>query len=428
MTLTYDATQVSIAGDTTGTVVVRIPAASAFVDVAVVAVNDALADGTQTVVVVPTALGFDSIAGLVDVLDDAQDADISITTLVLSPRQISEQLGTTNASITRSDGLGGVSINMVSSDTGEATTVPTNFTLANGVLTRTVSVRGVNDTLADGTQTVLLTASVASGRNYAPISDVVDILDNEPRQITVTLALPTISEKSGLAATTGTVNIGFARSDDLTVYLLSSDPSEARVPASVVIPAGSITATFDIEAIDEIAGDGLRTVTIFAFADAYRSGLAQLYVMSDADGLERYDRQGDTNLHREQGQLRIEGNVVRFPSDWGINVTASSRDNGSQTHPGPVRNLPTLSTDRLVPGVSIENNVVANLADATGGGIRLSGDPLAAPQSSVPFARLVNNTVFGEPVRQQVNGQTLADFVFLLDTSSSFGRRHPAVA
>ena len=244
----------------------------------------------------------------------------------------------------------------------------------------------------------------------------------------MTLALPTISEKAGLAATTGTVNIGFPRSDDLTVYLLSSDPSEARVPASVLIPAGSTTATFPIEAIDEIAGDGLRTVTIFAFADTYRSGLAQLYVVSDADGLERYDRQGDTNLLREQGQLRIEGNVVRFPSEWGINVAASSRDSGTQTHPGPVQNLPTLSTDRLVPGVSIENNVVANLQDAAGGGIRLSGDPQLRRRHRVPFARLVNNTVFGETVRQQVNGQTLADFVFLLDTSSSFGRRHPAVA
>ncbi len=105
-------------------------------------------------------------------------------------------------------------------------------------------------------------------------------------------------------------------------------------------------------------------------------------------------RLGDQNTEREQGQLRIEANTVRFASGYGILVDAGSRDATGVPHPGGIRNLPTLNAGRLVPSLTVRNNVIA---ESGVGGILFSGDPNAAgtPLAVVPFGQLVNNTVYG---------------------------------
>ncbi len=105
-------------------------------------------------------------------------------------------------------------------------------------------------------------------------------------------------------------------------------------------------------------------------------------------------RLGDDNLHREQGHVQIEANTIRDVLEFGIVVDAGPRGaGGSLTHPGAVLNVPTLNTDRLVPGVTIENNVIFGSGE---GGISFSGDPNAAsPLASVPFGRILNNTIYG---------------------------------
>ncbi len=106
-------------------------------------------------------------------------------------------------------------------------------------------------------------------------------------------------------------------------------------------------------------------------------------------------RLGDSNLFRDQGQILIANNTISNSSQFGIIVDASARDaGGSLSHPGGVRNLPTINNDRLTGSIKIENNVVANFGQ---GGIRFSGDANTGtlPLSSVPFGRIMNNTVYG---------------------------------
>ena len=59
-----------------------------------------------------------------------------------------------------------------------------------------------------------------------------------------------------------------------------------------------------------------------------------------------------------------------------------------------MRNLPTLNAARLVPSLTVRNNVIA---ESGVGGILFSGDPSAAgtPLAVVPYGQLVNNTIFG---------------------------------
>ncbi|MEO8268418.1 MAG: hypothetical protein ABI557_01785, partial [Aureliella sp.] len=108
-----------------------------------------------------------------------------------------------------------------------------------------------------------------------------------------------------------------------------------------------------------------------------------------------FARLGDRNLPRDQGQVLISNNTISNSLEFGIIVDAGNRDvSGSLAHPGSVRNLPTINNDRLTGGVKVENNVVANFGQ---GGIRFSGDPNTGtlPLSSVPFGRILNNTIYG---------------------------------
>ncbi len=105
---------------------------------------------------------------------------------------------------------------------------------------------------------------------------------------------------------------------------------------------------------------------------------------------------GDKNLFRDQGQLIIQSSRISNASQFGINVDSGRRDGPEgNTHQGPTRVTREINNQRLVPGVVVENNVVfANI----GGGIRFAGDPninAAGQVASVPFGRIVNNTVYG---------------------------------
>lgn len=153
-------------------------------------------------------------------------------------------------------------------------------------------------------------------------------------------------------------------------------------------------------------------------------------------------RLGDSNLHRDQGHVQIEQNLIRDFSQIGILVDAGVRDAASAelpfeffptdfAHPGSPIRFDTLNNANLAPGVTLENNVVANIGQIA---IRFGGDPNggAIPGAPAPFGKIVNNTVYGGPeprgVGIEVTGSaspTLANNIVaftatgVLDNSSS---------
>src|SRR5262249_9652011 len=93
-------------------------------------------------------------------------------------------------------------------------------------------------------------------------------------------------------------------------------------------------------------------------------------------------------------------NKIFASSQAGILVDAGVRDAATGNSPlGSVRNLTTLNNEQLAPGLTVTNNVVANSGVV---GIRFSGDPNGTdaqgnqlPIATVPFARIMNNTIYG---------------------------------
>ncbi|MBS0262507.1 MAG: hypothetical protein JSS02_11200, partial [Planctomycetes bacterium] len=103
---------------------------------------------------------------------------------------------------------------------------------------------------------------------------------------------------------------------------------------------------------------------------------------------------GDNMSDRPQGRISITNNTVSFSQQYGISVLPAPRDNdGNATpHPYSVLNLPTVASNRQIPGPNIVSNVINNFGV---GGIQFSGDNTGGALAGVPYGRIVNNTIYG---------------------------------
>ena len=87
--------------------------------------------------------------------------------------------------------------------------------------------------------------------------------------LAVAVAPSAFAENAGNNAATGTVTLSSAAAGDVTVSLLSSDPSAAIVPATVIVPNGQTTATFAVAAVDDADSDGPQTTVVSASAAGF---------------------------------------------------------------------------------------------------------------------------------------------------------------
>jgi len=137
------------------------------------------------------------------------------------------------------------------------------------------------------------------------------------------------------------------------IYVSDSfDPDDAAAIAGLIAQAINSDAVLDVTATVVSSSD---RVDLFGATEVQWTpgqGLADQEVAN---------RLGDRNAKREKGQLVIECNSITYSSEYGI-VVASARDSSANWPlPGSPRNL-NVSGDppnNLVPGIMIENNVLA---------------------------------------------------------------------
>ncbi|OYW29537.1 MAG: hypothetical protein B7Z47_04705 [Chthoniobacter sp. 12-60-6] len=103
------------------------------------------------------------------------------------------------------------------------------------------------------------------------------ITDDETTTLTFTLPASAL-ESAGAAAGTGTVTLGMVPAMDITVSLASSDLTELTVPATVVVPAGSASASFALTTVDDLFIDLAQTVTVTASVTGWPSGSGTIQV------------------------------------------------------------------------------------------------------------------------------------------------------
>ena len=252
---------------------VTIPAGQASATFDINEVDDALLDGTQTVNISATSTGYVAVSDSLDV------TDYEALSLVILAASIGEPGGATTATVSRNrtDVANPLVVTLSSNDISEAT-VRTTITIIAGEFTSApFAIGAVDDAVADGDQTVTITAA---GAGYGAATGEIVVTDNEgPAALTVSVSPTSISELGGTAI--ATVSRNSVTTDPLTVTLVNGDASEIDIPTEVIIPAGQAFVTFTVTAVDDALVDGMQTATITASAAAHDSGSGDIGVASN---------------------------------------------------------------------------------------------------------------------------------------------------
>ncbi|MGJ8697266.1 MAG: lamin tail domain-containing protein [Verrucomicrobiaceae bacterium] len=179
------------------------------------------------------------------------------------------------------------------------------------------------------------TASGANGSLYSPGTKV----DGNPfagDSLTLIISPDTFSEAAGAAAATGTVSRSGDTSAAITVNLASSDTSEVTVPASVQIPAGQPSATFDVDAVDDGDQDASQTATITASANDLFSGNASVTIEDDEDPVPTISLDADPLSISENGGSSVVTVTISAASPDGYTFDVLNSDSGELTAPASV--------------------------------------------------------------------------------------------
>ena len=147
-----------------------------------------------------------------------------------------------------------------------------------------VAIAAVNNTVVDGERLVTITATPADPTTAEPIGGAATadlaVLDDDGLALAIVLDTLAISE-AGTGG--GVVRRNTAdTSAELVVTLVSGDPGEATVPATVTIPIGETEAAFVITGVDDGVTDGSSPVTISASAAGFSPAAATMTV-TDTD-------------------------------------------------------------------------------------------------------------------------------------------------
>ncbi|MBL9175716.1 MAG: hypothetical protein JNL10_19390, partial [Verrucomicrobiales bacterium] len=233
----------------------------------------------QSVAVNVSAPDYQSGAASLTVTDD----DTPSVTLEVVPRSVSEGAGPNAAAVTvtrRPVTAAPITVALEAGKPG-ALTLPGTVVIPGNSASVSFPVGVVNNTLADGTRSVSIGGWVLDVTGSTRISelapDALEITDDDGPALTVTLSEAAAPEGRN-PAVTGRVSRNTPPTAALVVLLESSNLGEARVPASVTIPAGASQATFPVETIEDGVTDGNQTVSISASASGYSSSTASLVV------------------------------------------------------------------------------------------------------------------------------------------------------
>jgi hypothetical protein len=148
------------------------------------------------------------------------------------------------------------------------TTLPGAVTFAAGSASTNITVQVINDSTPELTETVILNVTGSANYGVTVGSATVSILDNEPTELSLALAqtenrlLEGYSEsKVGLTVTRKGL-IGPAVTANLAYSGTATRGSDYNAPTTLVVPASTATARFNLTPIDDELYEGTETVNV----------------------------------------------------------------------------------------------------------------------------------------------------------------------
>jgi hypothetical protein len=253
---------------------VTIPAGQASATFPIDARRDYIIQGPQTVMLQATATGFvGTTASLI--LLDADVPQLGVRLAVPSSLKNAANPATTGVVTRDAVATRDLTVQLVSSDAGKVM-VPAQVIIPAGQTSASFPVNVVDNHLADGTQTVTVSAFVVTTNGNTQLTQGsatthIDLLDYHRPTLQLSLAKDLAGENSTINAT---LSRDQASAQPLTVSLASDTPAEATVPAMVTIPDNQTSVSFSVTAVHKAA----QPATITATATGYNNGSARLLV------------------------------------------------------------------------------------------------------------------------------------------------------
>ena len=261
---------------------VTIPANEAAATFPAVAVEDTLIEGAQSHTLGASATGLQSATAAVAVRDN----DWPTVKLDIPFGSIGESAGVAMANIERTAASSQpVIIDLEASDAGQLW-LPARLAIQAGEIRASFPLLPIDNSLVDGLRPVEIRAwvvdSISGARLFAAAPASLDITDNDGPTLTLTVARNVVAEGL-IGGNTATVTRNTVENPEpLVVTLTCGDLSEARIPATVTIPAHQTSADFDIDTIQDGSADASQSVAIKAEAEGFNSS-ATSFVVSDRD-------------------------------------------------------------------------------------------------------------------------------------------------
>ena len=255
-----------------------INANASFAALTITPINDALVEGTETVTITAqTGTGYtlaDPASATMEIRDDETvDVNVSVQDAVCK-EQVSPDTGSFR--LTRSaSSASALTVNYAITGTAtngtDYTLVAGSATIPANQTTVDIAVTPIDDALAEGTESVILTLA-ANGAAY-DMGDVraqtIWIQDNETPSLTLTATDANAAEADGGAANPGvfTITVSSAPASDLTVpYTIGGSALNGvdctRLADTAVIPSGQTSVTIPVDVVDDDLAEGSETVQL----------------------------------------------------------------------------------------------------------------------------------------------------------------------
>ena len=236
---------------------VVIAAGQASVSFEVFGRTDGLVDGPQAVEILAQAAGFNSAVAFVTVTD----VDLPHLALTLNTNVVSEG-GAVTATVARNAGTNNSILVQITSSSASQLILPATVNLPAGSNSATFTVTASDDTVVEAATDYTLTVTAPG---HVPDGALLTIHDNDIPLVAIDVAADSVSEGAGPQATTVTITRSFPGARPLVVELHSSDTNAVLVPAQVTIPAGALSVSVPVAAVDNLLADATRKADVTGY-------------------------------------------------------------------------------------------------------------------------------------------------------------------
>ena len=236
--------------------------------------------------------------------------------------------------------------------------------IASGATSGTITVTGLDDLITEIGETVIVDIlTVTSGTEDGVQTEMTTIIDDElTPDVTLSIGSTTLAETGGSTTVTATLSSlsGVPVTVDLVAGGTAIHGTDYSLPLQIVIPAGSASASVDLDALSDALDELNETITldIDTVTNANEDGVQQVAAtITDDDLAPNVSLSADVNAIVETGGL--SNITVELDAPSGLPVTVTLAYAGSADISGATIDYTTSATTLIIPAGS--TSAVVNL-------------------------------------------------------------------